>query len=142
MNISAKAELYAEMWRVLKPGGILAVYDILAGEGGEVYFPVPWAREPAGSHLISPQKLRDTLEGVGFEIIKWRDVTEASCLWFQRMGAKIKKDGLPRLGIHLLLGPEFRKMAQNQVRNLEEGRISLIESVIRRPLETDQLLSV
>jgi hypothetical protein len=40
---------------------------------------------------------------------------------------------LPRLGIHLLLGEDFRLMAQNQVRNLEEGRITLIETILQRP---------
>jgi SAM-dependent methyltransferase len=34
MNIGDKARLYGEMYRVLKPGGQLAIYDILAGPGG------------------------------------------------------------------------------------------------------------
>jgi ubiquinone/menaquinone biosynthesis C-methylase UbiE len=133
MNISAKTKLYAEMWRVLKPGGILAIYDILAGEGGSVHFPVPWASEPGISYLISPQQLRDRLEEVGFEILSWQDTTEKGRSWFRRMGAKITKEGFPRLGIHVLLGPEFRAMAKNQVRNLEEDRIALIETIVKRP---------
>jgi len=133
MNIVDKSKLYAEMWRVLKPGGRLAIYDVLAGEGGPVIFPVPWAREAGISHLTSPQQLRDTLQDVGFEILSWQDSTEKGRSWFRRMGAKIKQDGLPRLGIHLLLGTDFRLMAQNQVRNLEEDRIALIETIVRRP---------
>jgi hypothetical protein len=49
------------------------------------------------------------------------------------MGARIKQEGLPPLGIHLLLGEDFRLMAQNQVRNLEEDRLALIETIVKRP---------
>ncbi len=134
MNIADKTRLYTEMRRVLKPGGRLAIYDVLAGEGGAVHFPVPWARDPVISHLISPQQLRETLVELDFEILSWQDSTEKGRSWFRRMGAKIKQQGLPRLGIHLLLGADFGLMAQNQVRNLEEDRIALIEAIVRRPV--------
>jgi ubiquinone/menaquinone biosynthesis C-methylase UbiE len=39
MNIAAKGKVYSEALRVLKPGGIFAVYDVLQGEGGEVLYP-------------------------------------------------------------------------------------------------------
>ena len=43
MNIPDKATLYREMDRVLKPSGVVGIYDILAGPGGPILFPVPWA---------------------------------------------------------------------------------------------------
>ena len=133
MNIADKGRLYREIWRVLKPGGVLAGYDVLAGTGGAVHFPVPWAREPSISFLLTPQVLRETLEGTGFEMLVWRDTTEAGRVWFRRLGEKIRNEGPSPLGLHLLLGPEFRQMAQNLVRNLEEDRIAIIEAVARRP---------
>lgn len=38
-----KATLYREMYRVLAPGGVLAIYDILAGPVDPIHFPVPWS---------------------------------------------------------------------------------------------------
>lgn len=42
MNIPAKDKMYEQARRVVKPGGILAVYNVLQGEGGDVLFPTPW----------------------------------------------------------------------------------------------------
>src|SRR5207253_92070 len=47
MNIPRKDRLYAEMARVLRPGGQLAVYDLLAGPAGPPHFPLPWADDPS-----------------------------------------------------------------------------------------------
>ena len=133
MNIADKAKLYGEILRVLRPGGRLALYDVLAGPGGAVHFPVPWARNPAISFLLSSRQLSETLAEAGFETLVWRDVTESGRAWFRRMQEKIAKDGPPSLGLQLLLGPDFRQMARNQLLNLEEDRIGLIEAIVRRP---------
>jgi MPBQ/MSBQ methyltransferase len=52
-NIPDKATMYKEVHRVLKPGGVLTIYDILAGPAGEVLFPVPRARFPETSFLVT-----------------------------------------------------------------------------------------
>ena len=132
MNIPDKPQLYQEMFRVLKPGGALAIYDILAGPSGPVHFPVPWARTPESSFLTTPDELRSLLEEAGFNIEAWSDTTDAARAWFVMLAEKIRKEGVAPLGFHVLLGSEFPAMAQNQRRNLEEARIVLAQIVARR----------
>lgn len=132
MNIPDKATLYREMHRVLKNGSPLAIYDILAGPGGPVLFPVPWARTPETSFLETPQRLRDLLETAGFSIASWEDTTAAARDWFIAMDERIQEGGLPPLGFHVLMGPDFPVMARNQRRNLEEGRIVLAQVVAEK----------
>lgn len=132
MNIPDKTRLYEEMHRVLKPGGTLAIYDVLAGPSGTVLFPVPWARTPDTSFLVEPTELRSLLEDAGFTITEWEDTTEAAYAWFMALAEKIRQDGFPPLGFHLLMGADFREMAQNQGRNLQEKRIVLGQVVARK----------
>jgi ubiquinone/menaquinone biosynthesis C-methylase UbiE len=132
MNIADKPMLYREMYRVLKPGGTLAIYDILAGPSGPVLFPVPWARTPESSFLATPDELRKLLEESGFRVATWADTTDVARAWFVSLAERIRKEGLPTLGFHVLLGPDFQAMAQNQRRNLEEGRIVLAQVVAKR----------
>lgn len=133
MNIADRASLYAEIFRVVKPGGRLAVYDILQGPGGEVLFPVPWASRPELSHLVRPEEMRQLLEAAGFHIAEWRDVSEPGREWFAAIAERARAHGLPPLGIHLLFGEERPAMVANQVRNLTEGRIELLQVVAERP---------
>jgi ubiquinone/menaquinone biosynthesis C-methylase UbiE len=132
MNIPDKTRLYKEMYRVLKPGGTLAIYDVFAGPSGPVLFPVPWARTPDTSFLVSPNELRKLLEESEFTVTDWSDTTEAAREWFVNLAEKIRKEGFPSLGFHLLLGADFKAMAQNQGRNLQEGRIVLAQIVARK----------
>lgn len=132
MNIPDKTRLYKEMHRVLKPGGTLAIYDVLAGPSGPVLFPVPWARTPDTSFLVPPSELRKLLEEAEFTVTDWSDTTEPARAWFVALAEKISKQGLPSLGFHVLLGADFKAMAQNQGRNLQEGRIVLAQVVARK----------
>jgi ubiquinone/menaquinone biosynthesis C-methylase UbiE len=131
MNIPAKDKMYKEARRVVKPGGIFGLYDVLQGEGGDVVFPVPWAREPSISHLATSDEMTQLLSDVGFKILDVQDSTEESQGWFEAMTARMAKSGPPPVTFQAFLGGDFAEMARNQVRNLAERRIRTVRYICK-----------
>jgi ubiquinone/menaquinone biosynthesis C-methylase UbiE len=129
MNIPAKHEMYEQARRVLKPGGIFAVYDVLQGEGGDLRFPVPWAREPSISHLATPEEMRSLLADAGFTILTVHDSTDESQRWFAAVAERMARSGPPAITFRAFLGDGFAEMARNQVRNLTERRIRTVSYI-------------
>lgn len=132
MNIPDKAALYAEAFRVVKPGGRFVVYDVLQGEGGDVQYPVPWATDPSISFLATPAQMRELLAAPGFSIISEVDSSDDSLEWFQQVRARIEREGPPPITFAAFLGDAFGQMAANQVVNLAQRRIRTVMYVCSR----------
>jgi MPBQ/MSBQ methyltransferase len=132
MNIEDKARLYAEVWRVLKPRGRFGIYDLLQGGGGEVIYPVPWARDTSTSFLVRPGELRRLLEAAGFEVVSWRETAAEARLWVDDMKARMAEPNPPPSALRLLLGKDAKPIAQNIFRNLLEDRVVPTEVVCRK----------
>lgn len=129
MNIEDKRGMFAEIRRVLRPHGRLALHTICAGSQTPPYFPVPWANTPAISYLEPADDLYQLLIALGFTERVWQDVSEVSLAWFQQLVANMKtrsKDAPPPLGLNLLMGQTTPEKAVNVVRNLEEDRIKVV----------------
>lgn len=131
MNVADKPGFFREIARVLQVGGRLAVYDPVAGNGEPLTFPVPWAREPSMSNLISLDETLATLQAAGFEIETSRDVTQPAIDWFDA-NAGAGDGAPPPLGLHLLLGSDWPAMARNMAANIRAGRVRAVQIVARR----------
>ena len=134
MNIADKAGLYAEIGRVLRPGGQLALHEIMAGPISPVQFPVPWASQPEMSFLASPEEMQTIITANGFQTVEWVDETAITRQWFQERLATAPAPGTPppALGLHLLLGPDAGIMLRNLALNLQEQRIIVAQGVFDR----------
>jgi ubiquinone/menaquinone biosynthesis C-methylase UbiE len=125
MNIADRARLYGEIRRVLKMGGRFATYDVVSN-GGEPHYPVPWARTPATSFLLTADATRAAIEPAGFRTLAWRDDTDSVKAWIAQTLAAGPAPG-PNLGT--VMGPDFAQLAANLGRNLIEGRVGILTAV-------------
>ena len=125
MNIGDRTRLYREIRRVLKSGGRFATFDVVALKG-EPHYPVPWARTPATSFLLTADATREAIEPAGFRTLVWQDDTETAKAWF----AQLRASGPPpALNLGVIMGPDFAQLAANLGRNLGEGRLGILSAV-------------
>jgi cyclopropane fatty-acyl-phospholipid synthase-like methyltransferase len=132
MNIAEKKELYEGICRVLKIGGRFALHDVVQRTPGPILFPVPWARTQEISHLQSMETMRKTILDAGSALVAWNDVTEGALRFLDAMVARSRNAETPRLGLHLVLGPDFPEMVTNFRRNLQEERCGVVQAVFQR----------
>ena len=133
MNITDKDRFYANIRRVLKPAGRLAIYDVVAGDVEPLIFPVPWAGRAEISFVVTIDAMRNFLTKAGFEEISWADKTDAAVSWLAEQKAAQRSTPVASpLGLHVVMGSGFPEMAANFSRNLRENRARLIQAIVRR----------
>ena len=125
MNIADRARLYREIRRVLKSGGRFVTFDVVLNSG-EPRYPLPWARTPATSFLLTAAATREAIEPAGFRALTWQDDSEAAKAWV----AQLRASGPPpSLNLGVVMGPDFAELAANLGRNLMEGRLGILTAV-------------
>lgn len=108
MNIADRPALYREARRILKPGALFGVYDIIGTQGPDFEFPVPWSADERGSFLATAEETEHFLTGAGFSIIKSESRREKG---LRSLHARRDRDGAS-------CSPKIL----NLIRNIEEVR--------------------
>jgi len=124
MNIADKRKLYAEVYRVLSPGGRFAFQEIAAGAAATPYFPLPWATDPAHSFLVSGEEIRSVLGETGFSAELFEDISDAHL----SRTPEVATPGQLSLAVFV---DNLAQKAGNARRSLEENQIRLVRGVFR-----------
>ena len=116
MNISDKRGVFREAFRVLRPGGSLALSLAGAGSAGEPRYPLPWATTTATSFLATPDEIRGDLLAAGFQIVFVRDTSAALAEALPPILNQLQTGGLPPLGEHIVSGENAKEWRINWMR--------------------------
>lgn len=128
MNIADKRKLYAEIGRVLRPGGRFAFQEMAAGKPVVSHYPLPWATDPGDSFLVSVDEMQALLGECGFVPEHIEDTSDAH---LRGSPATATPAAAGQLSLAVFVDNLGQKAA-NARRSLEEGEIRLVRGVFRR----------
>ena len=128
ISVADKRAMARELRRVLRLGGRLAFFDSFSrGEGG-LHFPLPWADGPEASFVVTADELRSVFEEGKFEPVVWNEQEQALAEIGQRRFTPPVDP--TRVGLARLM-PDFEQRMGNLGRNVAEGRLGLLQAVLR-----------
>lgn len=134
MNIADKAALAREVHRVLRPGAVFGIYDVMSTGGGDLTFPVPWAESADGSAVESPEAYAAMLEAAGFRVTTIRDRRDFALDFFATLrAANAATSGPPPLGLHILMGESAKTKIGNMIDNISNETIAPVEMIASKP---------
>ena len=136
MNIPRKAEVFREVARVLRPGAVFGIFDVMRDGGGELMFPLPWASSAEMSFVESAEDYGEYLRAAGFEVEKQRSRRDFALTAFSKMRAAVEAavaaGAPPPPGPQILMGPSAPVKVGNLVWMMQGGVLAPVEIVSRK----------
>lgn len=133
MNIDDKVQLFSEIYRVLRPGTLFGVYDVMRDKDGELAYPVPWAKDNSTSNLATPRQYTQTLRDAGFEVSIESNRRDYALDFFKQIRAKTEAcGGPPPLGLHTLMQESTADKIKNMIENIAANYIAPVEIIARK----------
>jgi MPBQ/MSBQ methyltransferase len=80
MNVPDKTALFAEVHRVLVPGGVFGLYEQVRAADGDLTYPLPWAEDARSSFVESVEDYRRHLADAGFTDSGFEDRTASTAV--------------------------------------------------------------
>jgi MPBQ/MSBQ methyltransferase len=130
-NIADKQRFVAELARVVRPGGRVALFELVAGPGGALEFPVPWADREEQSWLVTADELHELLDSGPLTIVSWREGQAALDALASAAQSLPTPPAEPALGLHILM-PDFQARMAGLARNVAHHRIAVVQAVAGR----------
>jgi SAM-dependent methyltransferase len=126
MQIADKVRLYRGFFRALRPAGRLAQMEPVAGPVQPPHFPLMWASEPADSHLLTADALREIIHATGFIERYWDPAVH--------FPEPAPRPGSTTLTIQrLIMGDRLPAIQAARDRNATEDRLRTVLAVFERP---------
>ncbi|MCX7363707.1 MAG: class I SAM-dependent methyltransferase [Alphaproteobacteria bacterium] len=130
MNIPDKKAVFAEVRRVLRPGGVFAIYDAMRESDGAFSYPVPWWAGPETNFIDTASAYRRLLGEAGFSIDKERNRRDFALESFRQRQRMAQAQGAaPQPGLQIVMGPTAPQKIANMMGLLERGVISPTEII-------------
>lgn len=137
MNIADKRRLMAEVARVLRPGGVFAVYDQLRLDDAPLAFPMPWAEGLEASFLETADAYRSAAEAAGLRLTVEIPRAPEARDFFAAMRASAEERraaGLPPApGIGTVMGDDAPLKLANIAAAIMQGHVAPSELHFRKP---------
>jgi SAM-dependent methyltransferase len=130
MNIADKQRAFSEARRVLKPGGVFAIYDVM-GDAEGLAFPVPWASSAEASFVAGAATYRRLLSEAGFVVEKERSRAAVALDFLRKIQSRSAAGGPPPLGLHILMGATTPQKVANMIDGVARGLIAPTEMIGR-----------
>jgi ubiquinone/menaquinone biosynthesis C-methylase UbiE len=128
MNVADKEVLFAEVYRLIKPGAIFGIYDVMQTSDAPLTYPVPWSSVPDTSALATQDEYMEILGQVGFNIIRTRNRRDFAAGFFADTRKQMERaGGAPPLGVHVAMGDSAPVKIKNMVENIAAGRVAPVE---------------
>lgn len=131
MNIQDKDAFYREIYRVMKPGGLLLYYDVIGQTAPD--FPLPWAATPDESFIISGEYLQEVVRRCGWSELHRTSLTQKGIVFLSRFLHTAEKRGTLPLGQYLLMGPDAMVKQKKLLSALLQGSLQLECGVLKKP---------
>lgn len=115
MNIDDKPAVFAQVRRVLRPGGLFGLFDQVRAADGALPYPLPWADDERSSFVESAEEYTAYLAAAGFAVESVEDRTAA---------APPPPDQAMFVGPNAIFGPAFATRIRNNATAIGSGLLA------------------